>query len=159
MRCLGGHKQKRMHRQRGTAYVLVLAITTLLITLGIAATQLAQNQIEQGDSKQGQAEARLAAQYTQDILHKRNSGDLTWRDGIVPEQWYPLAPMNGTKVYYSYIDPIDGDVEDDYSDPFVLYTLAQSGTNFRVYSAEYTADDAGNLTLKASTLKQEVFAR
>jgi hypothetical protein len=149
----------QLRKQRGTAYVLVLAITTLLITLGIAATQLAQNQIEQGDNENGQAKARLAGQAALDIIHKRNTGDLTWRDGVVAEQWYPLGLVDDVYVYYAYLDPIDSDVEDDYADPVVLYTLAFTGNNYRIFSAEYTADDAGNLTLNGSTLKQEVFAK
>jgi len=44
--------QKNLRKQRGTAYVLVLSITTLLVTLGIAASQLAQSQIEQGNLDQ-----------------------------------------------------------------------------------------------------------
>lgn len=159
MRRLHPNDQKHLRKQRGTAYVLVLAITTLLVTLGIAATHLAQNQIEQGDSALDQAKARLAAQSYLDILHRRNNGSTTWRDGVATETWFLLTSQDGIDLYYAYDDPIDGDLDDDYTEPFRLYTLAKSGTAFRIYSVEYTADTDGNLTRNASTFKQEVFVK
>lgn len=144
-------------RQRGTAYVLVLSITTLLVTLGIAATQIAQGQIEQVDLDQDLAQARLAAQVTQDIIHRRNSGTTTWRDGVSNATWYSLASLDGLSYFYAYVDPIDGDLSNNTTDPFVLYTLAFSGQAFRIYSSEYRVDEDGNWTRDASTFKQEVF--
>ncbi|MEM9346546.1 MAG: hypothetical protein AAGB26_08005 [Planctomycetota bacterium] len=149
---------KTLRRQRGTAYVLVLAITTLLITLGLTATQLAQDQIEQGDIQSDQAKARLAALYMQDVIHKRNTGDLTWRDGLDTETWYYMGTQDGILVFQAYADQIDGDLDDDYAEPFLLYTLAVSGTTFRIYSVEYASDSSGNLTRNASTFQQQVFA-
>ncbi|MEO0476949.1 MAG: hypothetical protein AAF085_13405 [Planctomycetota bacterium] len=150
---------KLRRRQRGTAYVLVLAITTLLITLGFAAAQLAQNQIEQGDTQLDQAKAGLTAQFIQDLVHKRNTGDLTWRDGVDTETWYFMGQEDGVRVFFAYVDPIDSDLGDDYSEPFVLYTMGLSGTTFRIYSVEYSSDSEGNLTRNASTFQQQVFVK
>ena len=149
----------RQRRQRGTAYILVLAITTLLVTLGLAASQLARGQIEQGDNALDQSKARLTALYMQDIFQKQNSGNLTWRDGKESETWYFQTEIDGVRILYAYVDQIDNDLDDDYSEPFLLYTMGLSGTSFRIYSAEYVADEDGNLTLNASTLQQQVFVK
>lgn len=157
MVCWQHRQRKASKRERGTAYVLVLAITTLLVTLGLAATQLAQGQIEQGESEQDVAKARLAAQYTQDYIHKLRTGDTTWRDGLLTSRWYYFTNLDGVDIWHAYVDQIDGDLADDYSEPFVLYTLARSGSAYRSYIAEYSADEDGNLTLNVSTLRQGVF--
>ncbi|MEM6257810.1 MAG: hypothetical protein AAGI37_05805 [Planctomycetota bacterium] len=150
---------KTMRRQRGTAYMLVLAITTLLITLGLTATQLAQDQIERGDIQSDQAKARLAALYMQDVIHKRNTGDLAWRDGLETETWYLQGAQDGVLLFYAFVDEIDGDLDDDYTEPFLLYTMGYAGATFRIYSVEYVSDSSGNLTRNASTFQQQVFAK
>ena len=146
-------------RRRGTAYVLVLAITTLLVTLGLAATQLAKGQIEQGEAELDVARARVAAQTAQDLIHKGIDGGDSWRDGAATASWYLLGVFDGVRIWYAYIDQIDGDLSDDYSEPFLLYTMANVGSAYRIYSVEYTADEDGKLTRNAGTFKQEVFAR
>lgn len=147
---------KNMRRQRGTAYVLVLAITTLLVTLGLAAAQLAKGQVEQGNREQDVAKARTAAQYAQDYMHKLRSGDTAWRDELETQRWYYFTRLDGVDIWHAYVDQIDGDLADDDSEPFVLYTLARSGDAYRSYIAEYTADAEGNLTLNPSTYRQGV---
>ena len=153
------HMIHHQRRQRGTAYILVLAITTLLVTLGLAAAQLAQGQIEQGDDALDQSKARLTALYMQDVFQKQHSGDLAWRDGVESGTWYYQTQVDDVRIYYAFVDQIDGDLDDDYSEPFLLYTLGLSGTSYRIYSAEYAADEDGNLTLNASTFQQQVFVK
>jgi len=151
--------QRSLRKQRGTAYILVLSITTLLVTLGIAATQLAQGQIEQGNLDQDLAKARHAAMSFQDVICRRNTGSTTWRDGVTGTTWYQLPTQDSVNLFYAYKDPIDGDLRNNHTDPFVLYTLAYSGTAFRIYSAEYSVDVDGKWTRNTSTFKQEVFTK
>lgn len=159
MKVLAKRRGGRRRHQRGTAYVLVLAITALLVTLGLAANQLAQNQIERGESDHDLAKARLAALYTQDYVHKLINGSLTWRDGITSGNWRYFTMLDGVRIWFAYVDQIDGDLSNDYSEPFVLYTLAICGDAYRLYSVEFSADDAGNLTAIASTFRQEVLGK
>ena len=151
--------QKNLRKQRGTAYVLVLSITTLLVTLGIAASQLAQSQIEQGNLDQDLAKARHAAMSFQDVISRRNTGSTTWRSGVTNSTWYQLPTQDSISLFYAYVDPIDGDINDDDADPFLLYTWAHSGTAFRIYSAEYSVDEDDEWARDASTFKQRVFAK
>lgn len=146
-------------RQRGTAYVLVLAITSLLVTLGFAATQLAQNQIKQGENEVDLAKARLAATYAQDYIHKLMDGETDWRDSHLAATWYSFSTIDGVDIYYTYIDQIDGDLGDDYSQPFLLYTRADSGDATRMFITEYTVDEDHNVTRNASSFRQVVFVK
>lgn len=153
MRLCKNHRR----RQRGTAYVLVLAITSILIVLGIAATQIARGEIERNDLEQDQAKARIAAQYAMDYIHKLRNGDVTWRANVVNAQWRSFMNYNGVAIYSAYIDQIDGDMANDSGQPFLLYTAAVSGDSRRVYRVEMISDDAGNLTRNDETFEQIPF--
>lgn len=148
---------RAIHRQRGTAYVLVLAITTLLLVLGITANSIARADIEENELQEDQVAAQLAAEYLQDYLQKIHSGSKTWRDGIYSSSWYYFTAVDGVYLLHGYVDEIDGDLANDYSQPVRIYTYAITTKARRVYSAEYAPDDEGNLILIPSSMRQETF--
>lgn len=148
------HPQRR---RRGTALILVLGITTLLVTLGIAATQIARGQLERNALEQDQAAARLAAQSTQDLIQKALDGQTTWRSTAVSGDWNTFATLDGVQLYYAYVDEVDGDLGNDTTQPFVLYSLAVSGDSKRCYRVELVPDSANNLRRNEPTFEQVVF--
>jgi len=148
---------RQRRRYRGTALVLVLGMTTLLVTLGIAATQIARGELKRNTLEQDQAEARIAAQYTLDYIHKALNGNTSWRSDAQDDRWYYFAQLDGTYIYYSYIDQIDGDISNDATQPFILYTLAIKGNSQRLYRVELVPDEAGNLNRNESKFEQGVF--
>ena len=139
-------------RQRGTAYVLVLAITSLLITLGIAATQLARGEIQKGELETEQAEARYSALSAIDIVHARFEGTTAWRSSYVSGTWYALDSFDGSDLYIVLFDQTDNNLADANTDPFLLYVAAINGDTRRFFSVQFTSDDSGNLTRDHSTL-------
>ena len=150
-------KRINNHRRRGTAYVLALAITTMLITLGIAATQIARGAMQENTLEQDQATAALVAQFSQDYMHKLLSDKADWRDTAPNSSWRLFAIFDDTAVWFAYIDQIDGDIKNDATQPFMLYTMAIKGDTRRVYRVEIVPDSDGNLTRNLDKFEQVAF--
>lgn len=145
-------------RCRGTAYVLVLGITSLLIVLALAAAQITKRHVERNELHMNEAQARLNAEYVQGYIQKLYDGDMTWRDNVGDNQWAYFFTYEGVSMYYAFEDPIDGQMAGDYTQPFRLYTIAVAGEAQRLYSAEYMPDEDGHLTRTAWTLRRETLA-
>lgn len=146
-----------LRKQRGTAYVLVLSITSLLVVLGLAATQIARGEIRQGELELEQAQALLSSQSTIDIFHLQYNGETAWRKSVLNGRWYHGGTYQGAALYFAILDPNDTDLADDNSDSFLFYSCAEVGDSRRIYRIEFTSDDAGNLTRKASTFQQVMY--
>jgi len=145
-------------RQRGTAYVLVIGITSLLVVLGLAAAQITKRQTERNQLHISEAQARLNAEYVQGYIQKLYDGSMNWRDNVGDNQWAYFFTYEGVSMYYAFEDPIDGQMAGDYTQPFRLYTLAVAGEAQRLYSAEYMPDEDGRLTRTSWTLQRETRA-
>lgn len=148
---------KRYRKQRGTALVMVLGMTTLLVTLGLTAVQIARGELRQNELEQDQAEARIAAQYALDYFHKTLDGDTTWRASASNLSWRLFATLDGVTIYYAYQDQIDGDISNDATQPFLLYSLAIKGNSRRLYRVELIPDASGNLKRNHSKFEQGTF--
>ncbi|MGB0768460.1 MAG: hypothetical protein ACPGYV_12210 [Phycisphaeraceae bacterium] len=151
-------RKRLRRRQAGTAYVLVLAITSMLVILGLAANQIARGQIEDGELHEDQVTAQLAAEYAHDVLLKQIEGSTTWRDAIHSSSWRIFRNIKDPIfLLYAYEDEIDGDVTNDYTQPVRISTLAVVGNARRVYSAEYIPDDTGKLVRNPDSWRQQTF--
>lgn len=144
-------------RRQGTALILVLAMTTLLVTLGIAATKIARAELKKNDLEKDQAQVRIAAQYALDFMQKRLDGETDWRSTANNGAWNVFSTINGVTIYYAYVDQTDGDLSDDATDPFLLHSLAFTGDSLRVYRVELISDEQGNLKRNEATFEQGVF--
>ena len=144
-------------RRRGTAYVLALAVTSLLIVLGLTATQIARGELEQNSLEQDEAKARIAAHYTLDYIHKFLDGSIAWRGTAKHETWSYFAAIDDVMIFYGYQDQIDGDMTNDPAQPFMVYAMAISGDARRVYRVELISDADGNLTRNSSKFEQVTF--
>jgi len=151
------HQLRQRRRSKGTALVLVLGITTLLVTLGITAVQISRGELKQNELEQDQAEVRIAAHCALDFIHKSLDGDTAWRSSAFDASWYYFTNFDGANIYYGYVDQIDGDVSNDATQPFMLYTLAIKGNSKRVYRVELIPDADGNLRRNDSTFEQGIF--
>ena len=149
-------RRRSRRRQRGTAYVLVLSITSMLVVMGIAATQIARGELERYELESGQAAARLSAVSLQDMIHKQIDGDMTWRDSATSGAWVRFGTLDGGDLFYRYRDQIDGNMSDDYTEPFLLYTRAIYGESRRTYVIEMIPDDDGEITPNAASFSQVI---
>lgn len=141
-------------RRRGTAYVLALSIMTILMIVGIAATKIARTELAKSTLESDQAVARLSAIYTQDYIHRVLSGGTAWRASAPNASWNIFYQYQGCTMYYAYVDQVDGNINNDATQPFLLYTLAVKGNSRRIYRVEIVPDANGNLTRNADTFQQ-----
>lgn len=157
MRIPAVRNSQRSHR-KGSAYLLVLGVTSLLVTLGLAAIQLATRQVERHAWTEAQAQTRLSALNAQDLVSRQLSGTTAWRPFVSNNLTYFLMRQGDGFVYFSLSDPIDGDVANDPLHAIRLRTLSVSGHTVRIYSAEYQPDEDGNLSMIPGTLQRETLA-
>lgn len=155
---MGGSRNKthRLRRQRGTVYVLVLSITSLLVVLGIASSMLARKHTRQSVLQHNQTSARLAAITALDYQHKMIDGDATWRNAVTDGVWSAGATYEDAVVQYKFIDEMDGSLVDSSAHPFRLYAKATVGDAVRIYSAEFIPDAANSYTRDPRTFRQEL---
>lgn len=146
--------------RRGSAYLLVLGITTMLVVMGISGVLLGRVAVEESDLQQDQAIARLAAQVALDVTHKQLdlSGD-TWRATTDDDQWQSARAYAGATIRVKFVDEIDGELDNDNTQPFRVYTQAQSGDAVRLYSVELIPLEGGGYKRNARTLRQETLDR
>ncbi|MFN3166848.1 MAG: hypothetical protein ACE37H_07270 [Phycisphaeraceae bacterium] len=146
---------RRRASQRGTAYLLVLGITTMLVVFGITSAMIGRVTVEQAALNEDLAIARLAAEVGIDIMHKRIEGDTAWRGTTSNGDWSGSQPIADAKVYFKFVDEFDGNLANDNTQPFRLYAKAEVGDAVRVYSVEFVPDASNNLTRRPRSFRQE----
>jgi len=155
---------RKMRRQRGTVYVLVLAITSMLVVVGIAGSMLARSQVKQSVLQHNQSSARLAALSMLDITHKQLDGETSWRSVVADDTWdagTAFGSLDGgttfdqVTVQIKFVDELDGRIAGDDTQPFRVYARATAGDAVRIYSVELVPDASNNLTRIAHSMRQE----
>lgn len=125
-------------RQRGSVYVLVLAVTTLVFVIGMAAAMQARIEVRQagqtGDSGLAQVLAASAMEYAifkvDEAVQVEIGGGAPWRDqftdGLVVG---PTIFGNGSFTYMLEDALGDGDLSDDPTEPVYVEVAATVGAN------------------------------
>ena len=121
-------------RRRGTAYLLVLAVTSMLVALGVTSVMVGRIDVQSQRLEHDQAQARLIALGAIELVRYNLENTNTWRSGHPHDTW--LDPVDaGVGTYqYKLVDETDRDLTDDLDDPVRLYVMAGSGDATRVYS-------------------------
>ena len=146
---------RRRAKQRGTAYVLVLSITTLLVVLGLTSTLIARSTLQRTELEADQAKARLLGITFMDYCHSRIDGSAFFRMLVQSGEWRSAEPFGDGTARHMYLDEIDGDMNDGNAHPFRLYVMVTVGDAVRVYSQEFIPDDSNNLRRDPKTFRQE----
>ena len=148
--------QRRRHaKRRGTAYVLVLSITSLLVMLGLTASQLVRTEISNNSRLEDQAAVQLSAMSALDIMHKRLDGETAWRSSTAHDAWDTGEKIDGVLVQFKFIDETDGNLSSDNTHRFRLYAMATRNDARRLYSVELMPDASFNLRRNPTTLRRE----
>ena len=148
-------RRVRHAAHRGTAYILVLGITTMLVVFGIAGAMVSRVTVQQCKLQQDLTRARLAAEVALDVAHKRIDGSTSWRSTVGNGTWSGCENLADAKVYLKYVDEYDGTIAGDNTQPFRLYAKALINNAVRVYSVEFVPDETGHLTRRPRSMRQE----
>ena len=146
---------RRRAGQRGTIYVLVLGITTLLVAMGLAGSMLARISVERTNLGEDQAKARLLAVSYLDYCHSRIDGYTLWRGTVSQNVWDTPEAFADGSAERMYIDEIDGDITNDNDQPFRLYVRVTVGNAVRAYSQEFIPGESDKLIRDPKSLRQE----
>ncbi len=143
-------------RQRGTIYVLVLGVVSLLVVLGVAGAMSARVTVQRGKLEQEQLRARLLAESYLDLIHKRINGTTLWRNLHINNTWSnPAEIIDGCRLQYKFVDEQDANLSNNTAQPFRLYAKASIGNAVRVLSIELMPDGSGGNTRNLTTLRRE----
>ncbi|MCB9844948.1 MAG: carbohydrate binding domain-containing protein [Phycisphaeraceae bacterium] len=121
-------------RRRGSAYLLVLAVTVLVTATGIG-TLLVQRirtrtAVWSADGQRASAMAASAVEMAAYQLANRAS----WRTGFTSGSWTTAVSIGEGSLSFKLVDEVDGTLSDDSTEPVRVYGRAQVGSAVRVFS-------------------------
>ena len=128
-------------RQRGTVYLLVLSITTLLVGIGVTAVIVGRINLKTEALEADQTQARFLAQNSIDLLRQELNADPSWRTNYTNDTWYGSYDGGVGTVRFKLIDEGDGSLIDDDKDPVRMYVQATVGGAVRIYSVVLSVSD------------------
>ena len=114
----------RVRRGRGSTYLLVLAVSSVLMILGLAAASVARVDNLNVAANSDWTEAQLLAMSAAENALCRIADNEDWRDELSSP--VSVAMGRGT-MRWQITDPGDGDLSDNASDPILIVASGQVG--------------------------------
>ncbi len=123
-----------MNARRGSAYILVLAVSMVIVMLGVTSSHLMRIRSTNARLSEDETRAALLARSAVEVMIKALNDDPSWRTSHVHDQWsdMPRTIHDGTFIYK--LSDEDGDLADDTSDDVRLTVLTTRGEATRIYS-------------------------
>jgi len=106
--------------RRGSAYVLILGLSALIVTLALGAIAMARIQARRGRTTADITHARLYAHAAVEMARFIIKNDPQWRQNHPNGTWAADVPVGNGTGALEVIDPNDGDLADDELHPVVL---------------------------------------
>lgn len=123
------HHSQAGQRQRGSVYILVLAASLLVATIGISSLMAARISLRSTTSTEGMVESRELARTAIDrALWEVKNNSAGWRLIFHADILSDVSFGNGTFSLMP-VDPVDSDLLDDPTDPVFLVGVGQSGNS------------------------------
>lgn len=134
------------HCRRGSAYVSVLGVSTIVALIGV--TSLLASRVELRITRQEEAavQAAVSAPSLIEVALLRLDGDPNWRTTYTSGDWTANETVGGVTYNFSLVDEKDGDLANDASQPVRLYAKATVGDAVRTYSVLLGAEGADSGT-------------
>lgn len=129
--------QTRSARQRGTALVLVLGVTSIVGVIGMSSLLAVRLQHRDVQSRADAVAAQQFADSLLQVVHTRLSEDSFWRTNHTHDVWSAdEAIAVGGTFRYTLRDESDGYLADDSNDPARLVVRVAFGDAVRLASVE-----------------------
>ena len=136
-------KRQTDPRERGSVYVLVLGASLLVAVIGISSLLAARVQRRTVANSADLIQARELARAGIDFVIYGEDKDLAgsiWR-GMLNDGGYQGRPLAGGVFSVNGVDPVDGDVINDDTNPVVLTSVGKYGN--AKYILQVTIDTDG----------------
>ncbi len=144
----------RSVQERGSVYILVLGASVIVAAIGVSSLMLARVQRRSVTNTADRVQARELARSGIDYMLWRIETETssTWRTSLNNGNYQNITMGTGT-FSVTGVDPDDGNLTDDTTDPVVLTSVGIWG-NAR-YAFEVTIDSEG--TIQSGTWKRVVY--
>jgi len=119
-------KEKEMIENRGSVYIIVLALSMMVAVIGLASLFAVRVQRRAAQMTKDCAQARLCARSAIELglLYVQ---DPNWRDAWLNGTWLSNQPLGSASFDLEGIDPDDGVLNDMDTDPLVLIGTGKKG--------------------------------
>ena len=123
----GKHTNRRRNARRGSVYIAVLGTALIVSVLGLSALMIQRIQRKGDQQAADVVEARLYADAALRIGMLRIENDPDWRYSFSNGVWEADVTIGGGTYTLEGIDPSDGDISDNATDPLVLIGRGMMG--------------------------------
>lgn len=120
-------------RNRGTVYVVVLAVLSIVITVSMSSLGNARSELGSAARTEEELLARSIARSAMEVAVEMMVQDPSWRSGVSGNLLVEKAGMGASKLSIEVHDPLDGDLQNDYSDPVEITAIAAVGRSQQMY--------------------------
>lgn len=121
--------------RRGSVYAAVLATSLIVTVIGMTALTGARLQFANASDQQDVAQARLLGEQGVGLALQHLDEYTNWRTGYTNGSWYVGHSTEINTYQIRLVDPTDGDLADDPSDPVRISVRADIDNVTRIVSA------------------------
>ena len=123
--------------RRGSAYLLVLGASMLIVTVGVSAVMISKQRTAAAILRSEAMRARAGALAGMSMALELADDDVTWRSAHVDAPKCFVSSLDGVSIRVLASDPSDGVLDDDWTDPVLLRSVANIGGGARTYEASF----------------------
>jgi len=123
--------------RRGSAYLLVLGASMLIVTVGVSAVMISKQRTAAAILRSEAMRARAGALAGMSMALELADDDVMWRSAHVDAPKCFVSSLDGVSIRVLASDPSDGVLDDDWTDPVLLRSVANIGGGARTYEASF----------------------
>ncbi len=125
-------------QQRGSVYIAVIGTAMLVAMMGLSAIHLTRLELRGVTAHNDRGYVRLLAEAGVEMALAKIDLDSDWRTKYSSGVENTVDPMGMTEnLYFRLIDPADGNLDNDNTQPVEIQGIGRYGTSTFVYSVNY----------------------
>lgn len=144
-----GPRQRRAARRsrRGSVYVLVLGVATMVAVVGIGVIAIARSTGHAAQVSRDWDEAGTLATSGVELALGYMNTNTTWRTDATNRAWIGPLTLGRGRIAFTLVDESDGDLANNIQDPVRVYATATVGKATRVYAVQIAPSGPTGLDL------------
>ncbi|MFG0292998.1 MAG: LamG-like jellyroll fold domain-containing protein [Phycisphaerales bacterium JB050] len=119
--------QQHPDHRRGTIYIVMLAVLSIVMTISLSTLIDARTDLAASSRGNEEAEARRLARSALELGVDTITTDTAWRESVVGGMLIDTTAIGDGTFRVTAVDPVDGDLLDQYDDPILLLAEGQYG--------------------------------
>jgi len=123
--------------RRGSAYLLVLGASMLIVTVGVSAVMISKQRTSGAIARSEAMRARAGAITGISMALEAADRQSSWRETHAESSVCFVSQSDGVNIRVSATDPADGILDDDWTQPVRLRSTSTVGVGARTYEASF----------------------